>query len=242
MKAALLATLLLISQLAPVSAQTPARVPALKLRLGAVTVELPTPAGFDEAASRFERVKTFFSATEDPNNEMLAVHLPLADVARLERNEQPEMNFYTKVSVSRRSKETSFDASQLADLISVFEKQGLKLLDTNNPELKEKMRRAEDAANDLNKDSTLKMSAPEYLGEFDRTPNTFGVMIMARVSIESGGQTKQVLMLCAASFVMVRSRLIYVYAYRRYDSEADLTTLKDFARKWSAQIVAANRS
>ena len=248
MKAILLASLLLAAAPPAALAQTPARAAAPRvagrtLRLGAASVEVPTPAGFDEAASQFETVRTYFSATEDPNNEMAAVHLPAAAVAQLGRGEAPDMSFYTKVSVNKGLKEVDFDASKFASVISTFERQGVKLLDPANPELRAKLRRVEEVASSVTGGAAkMSLSAPELLGEFNRTPNVYGVMLSARVTIRSGEATKEVPMLCAASFVMVRSRLIYVYAYRRFNSDADLTVLKDFARKWADQIVAANRT
>src|ERR1700687_372124 len=45
------------------------------LRLGDKVVVIPSPDGFEEAASQFESAKNKMTVSEDPGNDMLAVHL-----------------------------------------------------------------------------------------------------------------------------------------------------------------------
>ncbi|MCA1632134.1 MAG: hypothetical protein LC802_00090 [Acidobacteria bacterium] len=215
----------------------------LTLRLGAASVALPAPEGFGEAASQSEIVKKHFSETEDPANEMVAVHLPAAEMESLKRGEVAEMNFYTKVSVNKSLKETNFTAANFASVISAFEQQGVKLLAPNNSEMRDTVKRVEDIVNSRSETGAkMSMSPPQYLGAFEQTPNVYSLIILARLSIKSGAEVKEIPVLCAASFVVVKARLLYVYVYRRYNSEADLNALKDFSSKWTAQIVAANRA
>lgn len=258
MRAVLLALLLIVSQPAPFclgltsgdaapghvagGVARPAQNRAtLTLRLGAVSVALPAPEGFGEAASQSEIVRKHFSETEDPANEMVAVHLPDAEVARLKRGEAAEMDFYTKVSVNKSLKEVDFTAANFASVISAFEQRGVKMFDPNNSAMRDKIKRVEETFNSRSETGAkMSMSQPEHLGAFEQTPNVYSLIILARLTIKTGAEVKEIPVLCAASFVMVKARLIYVYAYRTYKSEADLSAVKEFSKKWTAQIVAAN--
>src|SRR5687768_9780264 len=113
MRAVILASLTVISPpllclTATNASQTPSRTAPLTLRLGQVSVNLPAPEGFEEAASQVEMIRKYFSVTEAPANEMLAVHLPASDLERQKRGEPAAMTFYTKVSIYKKLKEADF--------------------------------------------------------------------------------------------------------------------------------------
>src|SRR6267142_3361625 len=71
-------------------------VKSSSFQLGDKTVVIPAPEGFQEAASQFESIKERMSRTEDPGNDMLAVHLPNEDCEKLKHGESAQFNFYTK--------------------------------------------------------------------------------------------------------------------------------------------------
>src|SRR6267142_5471958 len=56
-------------------------------QLGDKVVVIPDPEGFEEAASQFEIIKKNMSATEDPGNDMLAVHLQVSECEKFRRGE-----------------------------------------------------------------------------------------------------------------------------------------------------------
>ena len=95
---------------------------AFSVRLGDVEVIVPTPEGFEEASSQFERVKANFSATESPGNDMLAVYLTASDCELLRQGKQPSMEFYTKVSVLKTRRSTPYSTEDLAALKAEFRK------------------------------------------------------------------------------------------------------------------------
>ena len=87
---------------------------AFSVRLGDVEVIVPAPEGFEEASSQFERVKARFSATESPDNDMVAVYLPESDCELLRQGKQPSMAFYTKVSVRKANRAVPYSTEDLA--------------------------------------------------------------------------------------------------------------------------------
>src|SRR5438034_6640700 len=100
------------------------------LQLGDRVVVIPAPDGFEEAASQFEDVKARFTVTEDPGNDLLAVHLLATDCERLRRGESGSFNFYTKISVRKTARERDFSPSQFAAIAAQFRKSGAAVLDT----------------------------------------------------------------------------------------------------------------
>src|SRR4030095_6263184 len=75
-----------------------------KFQLGSRTVRIPAPEGFTDVLLRFERVAGRLMATEDPGNEPLATHLPSSVIPQFEANQDHALEFYTKVSISKRAR------------------------------------------------------------------------------------------------------------------------------------------
>jgi len=47
-------------------------------------------------------------------------------------------------------------------------------------------------------------------------------------------------MISVMSHVVVQKRLLYLNIYKEFSTDKDIETLRDFARKWADDILAAN--
>ena len=202
---------------------------------------IPTPDGFEEAASQFDSVKTRFTATEDPGNDMLAVHMLTGDCEKLRHGEAGSLNFYTKISIRKAARETDFSALEFAAIPTEFRKNGATLLDINGPQMKASLDHIDKALSELSENKTkIEMGQPENLGEFDNRPNVYGIMLLVNITVQSGDNRRVEPLLGTISFVRVKQRLLFVYTYRRYESKADIEVVRDFAKHWIDSILAAN--
>ena len=210
-------------------------------QLGDKVVVIPDPEGFEEAASQFEIIKKNMSATEDPGNDMLAVHLQVSECEKFRRGEFGPLSFYTKVSVRKVNRTKEETASDFAVLVSAFRKSGADVLDINSPRMKAALERLEKSVSELgNSDSKPEMSQPVNLGEFDTRPNVYSVLLSLNYTFEENGVRKTRPILGGLTFLRVKQRLIYVYTYRSYTSKTDIHVLRDFTREWVGKILAAN--
>ncbi|HAF14847.1 MAG TPA: hypothetical protein DCK99_14365 [Blastocatellia bacterium] len=210
-------------------------------QLGDQVITIPAPDGFEEAASQFESIKNHFTLTEDPGNDMLAVHLPHADCEKLRGGEFGPLTFYTKISVRKAVRDVDFSAERFANLVSEFRKSGSQVLDINSPTMKATLEHLSKGLSELSKKETqVDMSQPVNLGEFDTRPNVYSVMLLMNFKTQSSDGEVSTLILGGLSYVRVKQRLIYVYTYRKYGSKNDVDTLRDFTKQWIGQILAAN--
>jgi hypothetical protein len=211
---------------------------AVTVRLGSSAVVIPAPEGFEEATSQFENVKTKFTATEAPENEMLLVHLLSSDCDLLRRGQPATMNQYTKVSVLKTVKEQDFSQSELADIVAEFRKNGAALLDPNGPNMKGLLEHLDQALkNTTSTNSSMEMTQPVNMGEFEVSPNIYSVMLLLTFKRGAGETTP---ILAGLSYMRLKQRLVYAFTYRRYNSKADVEALKTFSQTWTASILAAN--
>jgi hypothetical protein len=202
---------------------------------------IPAPDGFEEAASQFEQVNGPMRATEDPGNDMLAVHLAKEDCERLRHGQFGAFNFYTKVSVRRALRASEYSEQQFASLISEFRKNGSSVLDINSARLKAAVERLDKTLSELsNSDARLEMSQPVPLGEMDTRPNVYSTLLSINYTYEDKGQRRQRPVLGGLTFMRLNQRLIYVYTYRSYNAKADIEIIQDFTKKWITKILAAN--
>src|SRR5450432_1708015 len=146
----LLASVVTLMVSVSVLAQTRKAI-STSLRLGDTVVVIPTPDGFEEAASQFDSVKTRFTATEDPGNDMLAVHMLTGDCEKLRHGEAGSLNFYTKISIRKAARETDFSALEFAAIPTEFRKNGATLLDINGPQMKASLDHIDKALSELSR-------------------------------------------------------------------------------------------
>jgi hypothetical protein len=232
--------ILLLVALAPAARaqQATTAAPPHTYQLGTKRVVIPPPAGFVEAMSQSDLVARVMAGTEDPRNEVLASHLPAELMDALRKGQQPEMHFYTKVSVVRMLKAHEMSEAEFAAIVAEFEKSSQQVLDINGPTMKSAVRNLrEGLSNVKGAEVPLEVTQPQNLGSYEKSKDVYSVMLLMTVK----GPTGELPILAGGSFVRVRSRLLFIFTYRKFTSEKDAEVLRDFSRQWVAQIVAANR-
>jgi len=235
----MLKTILIILALAAAAPFAPARAQQAHVyQLGTKSVAIPPPAGFVEAMSQFEHVANLMKTTEDPGNDVLAAHLPAEMADQVRRGERTQMTFYTKVSVMKILRARDTTEADFASTVAHFEKTGQQVLDINGPVMKSAVKNLREGLNNaVGTEVPLELRQPQHLGSFQKTKDVYSVMLLMTLKVPEGEWP----VLVGASFVRVRGRLLFVYAYRKFNSEKDAEVLRDFTRQWVTEIVAANR-
>ena len=210
------------------------------VQMGDQRITIPAPQNFEEASSQFKIIKDTFTATEAQGNNMIAVHLPKSECDKLRSGTATEMNFYTKISVREAVRTLDLSPEQFATLIEQFRGSSSQILDFNSPAMKATLARMNRNLSDLRQEETkVDLSQPVNLGEFDTRPNIYSIMLLVRLKANPNDDVGK-LIAGSLSYVRVKQRLIYVYAYRLYKSTNDVEILKDFTKQWVGQILAAN--
>ena len=238
MKKLLPALLLLAALAAAAAAQAPS---GDTYRLGDREVSIPPPAGFVEATSRSPFVKKFFEATEAPALDLLAVHLTTADMEKIARGEYSNLGFYTKISVSKNLRVRDVSQEYFSRLVATMRANSEKLLDFNRPEMRAQLKHQNKGLSDLLKENAqMDLSQPVKLGEIEGTPNSFGLLMLIKVTFGTGGEQNETMMVVGSSAVRVRGRVVWVYTYRAFKSDRDADELRAFTQRWLADILRAN--
>lgn len=207
-------------------------------RLGSRTVRIPAPNGFFDVVPRFDQITARFIATESPNNDMLAVHVEDSMAPIFQKGDNPALDFYTKVSVSKRFRTVETSEADFKAMVVSFEKESPSLLDSNGPVMKSIVQHSNKGLSELSGTKVeMELDQPTILGYFDKRSDIYSTMILFKIK----DPQMPLPMLCGISYVRVNSRLLFVYTYRKFTSERDVDILRDFTKKWTASIIAANK-
>lgn len=212
------------------------------VQLGNKTVLIPAPEGFEEATSQFESFKARVETTEAPQNDALLAHLPINDCELFRKGLPATFNHYTKISVLKAARELTASRTLLKEAVDDFRNNVGTFLDPNGAVMKKFERHIEQGLSRLDSIETkVDFSKPQFLGEFDVRPDVNSFLMLLTFTVSSGGSEQTMPVVATTTFVRVRERIIFVYAYMKYRSNADTEAIKRFTTKWTTSILAANR-
>lgn len=181
-------------------------------------------------------------ATEASQNDMLLAHLPVSDCELFRKGSNPTYNHYTKVSVLRAGREMTVSRAMMQQLVENLRKNFGSYLDPNGSAMKDLERKVGQGLSELDsKQTTVDFNKPQQLGEFDSRPDINSFLTLVTVTVNAEGTVQKVPVLATTSIVRLKERILFVYTFMKYRSNADINTLKGFATKWTTSILAANR-
>lgn len=210
-------------------------VSAVSVELGGRTVRIPAPDRFTDSLLHFPRVAARLMAAESPMNEVLAVHVTDDMVPMLKDGQDPDLAFYTKVSVVKDLKASDVEPSEFQSLAADFEK-------LSPGSLQSIAKNAEQGAGERltrywGSDASLRIGETRMLGYFDKQPQTISSLFV--MNAEMFG--RKLLILGSMSLVHVNNRVLFFYVFRLPNGTDDQDRVTSLTRSWTAKTVAANK-
>jgi hypothetical protein len=202
--------------------------------LGGRNVRIPAPDNFTDTMTQFPRIAGRLIASESPLNEVLAVHVADEILPRLKNGDDPDLPFYTKVSVLRQLRNADMETAEFQALAAEFEKQ--------SPGMLQSIVKSGEKGTDerLSKywggETNLKIGETRTLGHFDIQPRSISSMFIMNLEIFD----RPMLILGSMSLIHVNKRLLFLYVFRLPTTGNDQNIVAEFTRSWTAKIVAAN--
>jgi len=204
-------------------------------RIGAKTIRIPSPAGFVNGHPKIPQVAAQVKAFEEPDGRTLTMHIPQSIARKVIAGERVEsLPFYAKIAVNKEMDNIDVTPTMLGEYANLLERDFEKLVDEELP--KTIVNGNKSLTEYLGKNMDAVISRPLNLGTIDRRPDVYSVMFVTVV--QHPGKTMP--MISVMSHVVVQKRLLYVNIYKEFSTDKDIETLRDFARKWADDILAAN--
>jgi hypothetical protein len=207
-------------------------------QFGARPVKIPAPEGFAQIRTKFPTIMARLAATEDPAQELLTSHIAKALFPKYEANQEQDLDVYTKVAVNKAIKNMDITAEFFTQVRNAMEQQIDSLLAPNSKMLKSVEGNIGKGLSELwGTDTSVKVNEPRNLGFFDKSETTMSSLIF--INFDMNGRKFSTL--GTISMVRVNQRLVSVYAYKMHPKSEDVDWLRNFAKTWTAAIVAANK-
>ena len=209
--------------------------------LGDKVVALPAPEGFEEVASQFERMKTLFAASEPPASDLLAVYMPVSDGDLLRKGGVPGYKRYMKISIIRALRSYAALSSDFAASVDYIQKNNAQMFNPKRSQITDGLEQVDRAiSKELSKDITIKNTQNTNLGDFDNRPNVYSNLMLLFFNSQIEGKEVTTPVVTYVNLLHIKQRIVMVFAYKRYESKADMDEMKQFTTKWINQILAAN--
>jgi len=203
--------------------------------LGGRTVRVPAPESFTDTVQHYPRIAARLIAAESPQNEVLAVHVTDEIVPQIKAGGEPDLPFYTKVSVWKQLKGADVETHDFRSLAAEFEKQSPGTLQSIAKA--GETRAGERLTTHWGSEVNLKIGETRLLGIFDSQPQSVSSMFLMSLEMFN----RRVLVLGSMSLVHVNKRILFLYVFRTPESAADQDLVAEVTRSWVARTVAANK-
>jgi hypothetical protein len=208
-----------------------------KYQFGDRRITIPAPDGFTNVVGRFAHVTKRMNATESPGNDLLAVHVPETFVPKLQASEEIDLEFYTKASAINRIRAADVSAELYKAVVADLEKNFNTYLDPNGPVMTGVEKNSEKGLAAIGNETKVEMAGTKNLGFFEKTPQVFSAMMQLNLVMYG----RRLTTLGTLSAMHIKGRFITVATYKMNPTDRDAKMLADFAKKWTAKIIAANK-
>ena len=214
----------------------------LTVKLGTSVVALPPPEGYEEATTQFEVVKTRFEAATPPEGDLLAGYLSAPDCELLRKGQPAPYRSWMLINVFRQARTHESSTEEFARIVGYAQQEGGKLLQPDRTKIKERVAELDSVlSKETSKDVKLELGQPKILGAFERRSNVFSNLIMTSLKVSTDGkEAESTPVVATLTMLLVKQRIVGIYAYKKYESAADAESLMQFTTKWINEILAAN--
>lgn len=210
--------------------------------VGGISIILPPPEGFNEPARKFHDLWALMETLTAPGNRLLAVFVSDRDLAREVSGKPAMMNRYFMVQTLRKLESTNISTNEFAKLKNMFKEQQQDLLERHRAVTQ---RNFDSASKELGRklqDPTLSLKIGESvpLGIFSEDSSSISSAFITKYSVVTDGKADDVLTAGGMTIVLIKGRIVYLFAYSTYKSSGDAEWVRDATRRWLTAIATIN--
>ena len=224
------------------SSQTTISFGGATAKLGELVVSLPAPEGYEEATQNWESVKLRFAAAVPPEGDLLAGYLPISDCDLLRKNQPALYSWWTIINVYRPARTHVSSKAEFARIVGYAQPESEFWKNRDRSKIKEVLAQTDKLlSKETSKDVKLDLSQPKPLGAFDRRANVYSSLLLLNLTVRvDEKEVASIPVLASMTLLLIKQRVINVFAYKKYESEADADAVMQFTTKWVNEILAAN--
>lgn len=203
--------------------------------LGGKLVKIPAPANFAETMSRYPQIAGRLIASESPLNDVLAAHIDAATLPMLNDGGEPDIPYYTKVSVPKHLRSADVSLADFRALAAELKRQPPLALQAT---LKKDESEADARLSGFwGMAANMKVGETRTIGHFNEQDRVISSLFVT--NSEAFG--RRFAIIGSMSLVLVNDRLIFLYVFRTTTDPRDQEDVIGLTKSWTARTIEANR-
>lgn len=198
---------------------------AVDVIVGDTRISLPAPKGFYEISKVSPDIRKIAEASTPANNRLIAVFISEADLGKIMKGEDANLDRYMLIQVHRASEGTNLPASQFQQLAQKLKQEQGTTVDRE---------KAQSQLNQLSGGISkkfgisldIKVGQTVPLGVFADSPNFVAFATLAKYQTSTEKDKLDYLVASSTSFIRASNRLLFAFVYATYGSQKDLDWLR----------------
>lgn len=211
------------------------QVMSVEVTLNDRTLSIPPAPGFTEISQQFEQARQLGESLTPDMNRLLSVYLSHEDVERLQAEEPATWRRYMLVQVERQMQNIALNRSGFEQIKQILESQQQLLLDQVGTDVEQSLNNLK-AGNEQAIDLPVGTSVP--LGTFADSNSHVSMSTLIHYAGETADLNYYVV--AGTNVVYVADKLLFVYVYSTYETQADLDWVESTSKDWIATISELN--
>jgi hypothetical protein len=214
-----------------------------EIEIDAIKINIPAHIGFADVTKTAPDLVAFFKDLTPRANNLQAVFVSAADAGALLKSQEPLLNRYLLAQTTKTLESYSFTPLMFAEYRQGMRSQFEKFLTENKAYFDSD---AKYASNNLSK--TLEQAVDLKIGEAIQIPfdsesdNHIAFSVLSKLLLEIDNNKTEYVVACTSATVLLKGRLVNLYAYATYHTADDLEWTQKAMGKWVLAVVKANPS
>lgn len=217
--------------------------PSVAALVGDTPVAIPAPAGFSDPSGASPEMRSIAETLTPPDNRLLAIFVPDADIKRVALGQSPELTRYFMAQTSRKAESATVSAREFDQFRTMFTQQQRDAIKSANDDLQKNLDVASKELGRKFQDPEFAIKAGEIkpLGMFDAGGSSFGMTALTSYSGVVDGKKNDVILAMATTIALVKGKIVFLYAYSVHKSNADVDWTIAQSRLWFSSISSLNQ-
>ena len=210
--------------------------------VGGTPITVPAPPGFTDPSSISKDLQSVGEAMTPPTNRLLALFISEPDIKRVSSGKSATLSRYFMAQTMRKLESTNVSVRDFVKLREMFKQQQRDLLERHKSKSQQNIDAASKELGRKYQDPSFAMKVGEIspLGVFLDGDTSVGMAALIKYSFVIDGKTEETPMAMAMTIALVKGRIIYLYAYSTYKSNADAEWVRSVSRQWMSSVASFN--
>ena len=217
----------------------PSKAVDASVSVGAARIFLPAPTGYAEPTGPALRMQDAIEAITPAKSRLLASYVSIVDISDAGGATAFERHFTAQVL--RHGEERIFKPSEFATIKATVRRQHAALVEQSARRMPNLLGTIEFPDHEYEQAlRTMKIGEARAIHLFHESDTSLSLLLAAKWSVGEGSRASEAPMATSITWILLKGKLINLYAYSTYRSPADLDWIRQQTRAWIAKIEAAN--